>query len=66
MKFKVCKIIDKSKNELYHNIAKVYTECDKVIKLATISSALHVQKKYVIDATPTIEEVYDVYNKKEA
>lgn len=39
---------------------------DKVIKLATISSALHVQKKYVIDATPTIEEVYDVYNKKEA
>lgn len=39
---------------------------EKVIKLATISSALHVQKKYVIDATPTIEEVYDVYNKKEA
>jgi len=36
---------------------------DEIIDLATISSALHVQKKYVINAIPTLGEVY---NKKEA
>ena len=58
---------DISENQI-HDMLTAYQEenMDKVIKLATISSALHVQKKYVIDATPTIEEVYDVYNKKEA
>lgn len=37
---------------------------EELITLSTIASALHVQKKYVINAIPTIDEVYNIYKKK--
>lgn len=37
---------------------------DELVNLSTIASALHVQKKYVINAIPTINEVYNIYKKK--
>lgn len=59
MKFKVCKIIDKSKNELYHNIAKVYTECDKVIKLAEAVKGNLINTKRNIENNLSIETYYN-------
>ena len=37
---------------------------DELINLSTIASAIHVQRKYVIPAVPTLTEVYNIYNKK--
>ena len=37
---------------------------DELISFATIASALHVQKKYIINAVPTKKEVCDMYKKK--
>ena len=37
---------------------------DELISLSTIAAALHVQRKYVINAIPTVDEVYNIYKKK--
>ena len=37
---------------------------DELINLSTIASAIHVQRKYVIPAVPSLEEVYNIYKKK--
>jgi ribokinase len=37
---------------------------DELINLSTIASAIHVQRKYIIPAVPTLTEVYNIYNKK--
>ena len=61
---KILKEASEQSKRLDIPVVTVAHTIDELINLSTIASAIHVQRKYVIPAVPTLTEVYNIYNKK--